>query len=40
MNIYYVAAKETMVAGLLPRIMACAGAIITVRELGEQKVMF
>jgi hypothetical protein len=30
MNIYYVAAKETMTAGLLPRIMA-AGAI-TVRK--------
>ncbi|UQD56401.1 1-acyl-sn-glycerol-3-phosphate acyltransferase [Flavobacterium sp. K5-23] len=27
MNIYYVAAKETMKAGLLPRIMAYAGAI-------------
>jgi len=27
LNIYYVAAKETMTAGLLPRIMAYAGAI-------------
>jgi 1-acyl-sn-glycerol-3-phosphate acyltransferase len=31
MNIYYVAAKETMKAGLLPRIMAYAGAITVER---------
>jgi 1-acyl-sn-glycerol-3-phosphate acyltransferase len=31
MNIYYVAAKETMQAGLLPRIMAYAGAITVER---------
>lgn len=31
MNIYYVAAKETMTAGLLPRIMAYAGAITVER---------
>lgn len=31
MNLYYVAAKETMKAGLLPRIMAYAGAITVER---------
>ena len=31
MNIYYVAAKETMTAGLLPRIMAYVGAITVER---------
>jgi len=31
MNIYYVAAKETMQAGLIPRIMAYAGAITVER---------
>jgi 1-acyl-sn-glycerol-3-phosphate acyltransferase len=31
LNIYYVAAKETMQAGILPRIMAHAGAITVER---------
>jgi len=41
LNIYYVAAKETMRAGLLPRIMAYAGAITverTWREKGKDVV--
>lgn len=36
MNIYYVAAKETMTAGLLPRIMAYAGAISVERTWREK----
>ena len=36
MNIYYVAAKETMKAGLLPRIMAYAGAITVERTWREK----
>lgn len=36
MNIYYVAAKETMQAGLLPRIMAYAGAISVERTWREK----
>ncbi|MFL9845888.1 lysophospholipid acyltransferase family protein [Flavobacterium rhizosphaerae] len=39
LNIYYVAAKETMKAGLLPRIMSYAGAITverTWREKGKE----
>ena len=36
MNIYYVAAKETMKAGLLPRIMAYVGAITVERTWREK----
>ncbi|KVV15649.1 lysophospholipid acyltransferase family protein [Flavobacterium sp. TMP13] len=36
MNIYYVAAKETMRTGLLPRIMAYAGAITVERTWREK----
>jgi 1-acyl-sn-glycerol-3-phosphate acyltransferase len=36
MNIYYVAAKETMKAGLLPRILAYAGAISVERTWREK----
>jgi len=36
LNIYYVAAKETMRAGLLPRIMAYAGAITVERTWREK----
>jgi len=38
LNIYYVAAKETMKAGLLPRIMAYAGAISIERTWREKGV--
>jgi 1-acyl-sn-glycerol-3-phosphate acyltransferase len=38
MNIYYVAAKETMRAGLLPRIMAYAGAISVERTWRQKGV--
>ncbi|MBE0391333.1 hypothetical protein HNQ02_001046 [Flavobacterium sp. 7E] len=38
MNFYYVAAKETMQAGLLPRIMAYAGAISVERTWREKGV--
>ncbi len=38
LNIYYVAAKETMQAGLLPRILAYAGAISVERTWREKGV--
>jgi 1-acyl-sn-glycerol-3-phosphate acyltransferase len=37
LNIYYVAAKETMKEGLLPRILAYAGAITVERNLACQR---
>jgi hypothetical protein len=37
LNIYYVAAKETMQAGLLTRIMAYGGGAITVERTWRQK---